>query len=295
MPRTTNVKAMRAIVIHNVIKQMKRLTKENKEEIKDFVNSLSLEELKQKGLTKQIISQFKNRKPRKTLTGGMKRGNEYESSQPKKRSFIGKLTGLFKGEHFNDDKYTIENSKKELSKINEEEKQAEEKYKYAQRQTEQALRNEEIARREYTLRRAEKMEIIERHRNYFVTNSKLAETMENEHAKNLELLDYYDKMIADNLNVTLNNRARQTLVSKMLDNDGLYFNSTHRHLPQAERFIQDPEQPHQPPQQPHQPPQQPQPPPQQPPQPPPNLFLQLPPPPLPPPPPPPPSPPRLSK
>ena len=86
-----NVKGMRAIILYNVFKQSKRLTNDNKNDINDYVMSLSLNELKQKGLTKQIVNKFKNGKPRKILIGGMKSPNDNDDEddeRPKKRSFF---------------------------------------------------------------------------------------------------------------------------------------------------------------------------------------------------------------
>ena len=44
MPRTTNLQGLRALILHNVYKRSKRITKENKDKIIKFVNSLTLEE-----------------------------------------------------------------------------------------------------------------------------------------------------------------------------------------------------------------------------------------------------------
>ena len=50
MTRTTNIKGMQAIIRSNVLKQLKRITETEKQNVTKFINSLSLEELKQKGL-----------------------------------------------------------------------------------------------------------------------------------------------------------------------------------------------------------------------------------------------------
>ena len=101
MPRTTNLQGLRALILHNVFKQLKRITKDNKNAIIKFVHSLPLEELKQKGIVKQIVSQFKDGKPRKNLIiGGMKRSHEDDNEddeQPYKRSFLRRVAGIVTG------------------------------------------------------------------------------------------------------------------------------------------------------------------------------------------------------
>ena len=65
-----NINAMRAIVKHNVFKQ---LSKSDQTKINDFIHSLSLNELKKKGLASEIIYTYKHaapkRGPRKNLSG----------------------------------------------------------------------------------------------------------------------------------------------------------------------------------------------------------------------------------
>ena len=87
MTRKIHINGMKAIIKHNLFKHVKRIIKNDKQEINSFMDSFSLEELKQKGITKQIIDQFKNGKPRKVLTGGMKRRRE-PTREPKKSFFF---------------------------------------------------------------------------------------------------------------------------------------------------------------------------------------------------------------
>ena len=118
MPANKN--GMKAIIRHNVFKQLKRLdsgvsmpgraqrlSKNDKDDIFLFIDSLSIDELKQKGLTKQIIDQFRNKKPRKVLSGGMKRRIE-QTGEPKKRSFIRRAIGTLVGEPYNEEDYNIQ-------------------------------------------------------------------------------------------------------------------------------------------------------------------------------------------
>ena len=117
MQRKTNVNGMKAIIKHNVFKQLKRITKVDKQDINEFIDSLSFDELKQKGLTKQIVDQFKNGKPRKILTGGMKRERAEPSEQPIKRTFTQKLFDMAKLKSIDDEKYTLNHNMDILKKL----------------------------------------------------------------------------------------------------------------------------------------------------------------------------------
>ena len=57
-----NINAMRAIVKHKVFKQQKQLTKSKKN---DFIQRSSLDKLKKKGLSSEIVSKFKKAKPKR--------------------------------------------------------------------------------------------------------------------------------------------------------------------------------------------------------------------------------------
>ena len=127
MPRTTNIKGLRALINHNVLKHLKRLSATEKQNVTNFINSLTLEELKQKGLTKQIVTQFKDGKPRKVLSGGMNRDEHLDRpiTRGYVRTFIDKLKGISSDER----KYTVHKRKQELNDRIEEEKDLEKKLK----------------------------------------------------------------------------------------------------------------------------------------------------------------------
>ena len=66
----------------NIFEELKRSTKGIRNEIINFVNKMSIDELKQKGIVNQIVTQFNDGKPRQVLEGGMKRSHA-DVDQPK--------------------------------------------------------------------------------------------------------------------------------------------------------------------------------------------------------------------
>ena len=111
MPHSINEKGLRAIIKHNVMKQMKNPTKQQIVEIEKRIHNLSLEELRTKGITRNIIDGKKpRRKPKKQL-GGMKRSRE-EEDEPPRRNFIRKVAGIASGEKFNQEEFDIQHREK---------------------------------------------------------------------------------------------------------------------------------------------------------------------------------------
>ena len=77
--RQTNTNGMKAIIKHNVFKKLSQVTRKTKNDINSLFDSLTVKELKQKGLTQQIADQYAHK--RNVLRGGMKRGRE-EDDEP---------------------------------------------------------------------------------------------------------------------------------------------------------------------------------------------------------------------
>ena len=99
-----NINAMRAIVKHNVFKQSKQLSKSDQTKINDFIHSLSLNELKKKGLASEII----------------------------------RILDMAKGKPFNERENAIQEHEEQLRQILEDELKAKIEYELAQLRTKQA-------------------------------------------------------------------------------------------------------------------------------------------------------------
>ena len=153
--RETNILCMKAIIKHNIFKQLKRLTKYDKQDINNFIDSLSLDELKQKGLTKQIVLQFKNGKPRNVLSGEGKRKRDDDDNQAPdqkiSRGPVTKVLGYFVGNPIDDDEYTIKVKRDKMKEILKEEQEAKREYELAQSRTKKAIHDEEMALMELQL------------------------------------------------------------------------------------------------------------------------------------------------
>ena len=145
-----NINGMKAIIKHNVFKQLKRLSKNDKDDIFLFIDSLSIDELKHKGLTKQITDQFRNEKPRKVLSGGMKRRIE-QTGEPKRRSFIRRAIGTLVGEPYNEEDYNIQQQEAKLKNLIYEERKANEACIYTKKQIKIAVENERMAREQLSV------------------------------------------------------------------------------------------------------------------------------------------------
>ena len=76
-----------------------------------FIQRLSLDKLRKKGLSSEIVSKFKKAKPkrgfRKNLSGGMKRGRD-DDDEPNKRPLLKRLIDMAKGKPFNERENAIQ-------------------------------------------------------------------------------------------------------------------------------------------------------------------------------------------
>ena len=235
MPRSTNLNGMRSIILHNIFKQSKRLTKQNKDEITKYIHSLSIDELKKKGLTKQIVTQYKNEKPRKTLTGGMKRPNDNDDEddeRPKKRSFLSKAFGFLRGKSYDENEYTLDKQKQKLEQFIEDEKILKKNYEEAQRKTHQAQRTEEIAKGKYELMTMQKESLMERNTNLLRNNQNLINKLEQDYNKVLEYFNYFQRRVINGYKDE--ERQREKMFNKMNVIDMLYFRIRNQHLPHFE-------------------------------------------------------------
>ena len=163
-----NVKGMRAIILYNVFKQSKRLTNDNKNAINDYVMSLSLNELKEKGLTKKIVNKFKNEKPRKTLTrktftGGMNNGIDLNAQtyNVRRRHRIDRVVGWFHGKHYSDEINTVAEQEEAIKTLIDNEREAIKRYENAVVRTRQAQQQEKIAHDAIEIAQKEKMRYID--------------------------------------------------------------------------------------------------------------------------------------
>ena len=162
-----NINAMRAIVKHNVFKQLKQLSKSDQTKINDFIHSLSLNELKKKGLSSEIIYKYKHatskRGPRKNLSGGMKRGRD-DDDEPNKRPFLKRILDMAKGKPFNERENAIQEHEEQLKQILEDELKAKTQYDRAQLRTKEAQEEEEIS--------LTKLQLIEKQRKFLQSKTK---------------------------------------------------------------------------------------------------------------------------
>ena len=162
-----NINAMRAIVKHNVFKQLKQLSKSDQTKINDFIHSLSLNELKKKGLASEIIYKYKHatpkRGPRKNLSGGMKRGRD-DDDEPNKRPFLKRILDMAKGKPFNERENAIQEHEEQLKQILEDELKAKTQYDRAQLRTKEAQEEEEIS--------LTKLQLIEKQRKFLQSKTK---------------------------------------------------------------------------------------------------------------------------
>ena len=226
MPRQIHVNGMRAIILHNIFKQNKRLTKENKKEIIDFVNTLSIEELKQKGLTKQIISQFKDGKPRKTITGGMKRSNEGHSDQPIKRSFFEKAVGTVFGESPSDERYTLDKRINDLKKIFNSENELEKDYQTALDRTRQAKLYETSTLSDLQNVRNQKILELEKTTNYLKHRKDFLEEIEDNYKDLVPIFLANDR-----------SKINDSFITDLKVYDAIYYRINKRHLPHFEEIM----------------------------------------------------------
>ena len=133
--RQVSLKGLRAITKHNVIKELNKLnlTKKEYQEllelIEKHINDATHEDLKKKGIVKEII-------------GGMKR-NDQHGDQPIKRGLFSKIIGSFKGESTNDEIYTMEKRIQDLKRVFSTEEELEKEYKIAVDRTREAKINEQ--------------------------------------------------------------------------------------------------------------------------------------------------------
>ena len=227
MPRTTNIKGLRALINHNVLKHLKRLSATEKQNVTNFINSLTLEELKQKGLTKQIVTQFKDGKPRKVLSGGMNRDEHLDRpiTRGYVRTFIDKLKGISSDER----KYTVHKRKQELNDRIEEEKDLEKKLKIAKIRTADARRQESLIQSKLNSKKMELDIEYEQTRDFISINEHLIKDIPPEQKS---LFKEYNSIVTQVPEENYDDwkQVIDTIVQKMLINDRLYFELTHNYL-----------------------------------------------------------------
>ena len=163
MTHSTNLNGMRSIILYNIFRQSKRLTQENKKSIIDFVNTLSIDGLKKKGLTKQIVTQFKNGKPRKILIGVMNNGIDLNAQtyNVRRRHRIDRVVGWFHGKHYSDEINTVAEQEEAIKTLIDNEREAIKRYENAVVRTRQAQQQEKIAHDAIEIAQKEKMRYID--------------------------------------------------------------------------------------------------------------------------------------
>jgi len=181
MPRSISINGMRAILLHNVFKQSKRLTNDDKNAINDYVMSLSLNELKQKGMTKQIVDKFKNMKPRKTISGGMKR--KFDPGKKVPLHWTKKIIRGFRGKTTNDDEYTIEQHKQYVKQFLNDKREYKKEYENAKIQTRIAHQQEEIAKNRLEASEREYKLYLEGLQKIVLETPSIKDYLENQHKK----------------------------------------------------------------------------------------------------------------
>ena len=236
MPRTTNLQGLRALILHNVFKQLKRITKDNKNAIVKFVHSLPLEELKQKGIVKQIVSQFKDGKPRKNLIiGGMKRPNDDDEDNglPRKRNIISKAVGWFTGRSTDDEKYNLEEEQNDFRKIFEEERKAVRRLEKAKERVQQAKLEQENAQRHLENIKYEKSA---KQRNVYMNyrNNRYLENIRAEYMDELDSLEISERGIATGSPLET---VRDRNIDNLRTNYDIYFHATGEQLPRFQEII----------------------------------------------------------
>ena len=102
-----SINGLRALLKHNVIKQLKKKYQNyNVENIDRILNKLNIDKLKQKGITNKVLleveNKSKNRTRRTVFNGGMKRKQDDEEFIPIKRNLIGKTMDLLVSHPFDD-------------------------------------------------------------------------------------------------------------------------------------------------------------------------------------------------
>ena len=163
MTHSTNLNGMRSIILYNIFRQSKRLTKDNKDEITKYIHSLSLNELKKEGLTKQIVTQYKNGKPRKILIGGMNNGIDLNAQtyNVRRRHRIDRVVGWFHGKHYSDEINTVAEQEEAIKTLIDNEREAIKRYENAVVRTRQAQQQEKIAHDAIEIAQKEKMRYID--------------------------------------------------------------------------------------------------------------------------------------
>ena len=224
MTRQVTPNALKAIIKHNAVKELKKmnLTKKKYDQmlkkVEKIINDADHEQLKKKGIVKEIV-------------GGMKRGrDDDEIDEPPRRSLLQKLSGLIQGKFIDDDINSAHEIIAEFKRLSEEKHDRKEAYENAKRQTERAKRIEEIKQKEYDLICAQKDSFMNRYQSSFKKNEKLSKLVEQEHEDNLQALNNFDRMIekGDKSKPVHDNRAKLMRIIQTADD--FYFKSTGKHL-----------------------------------------------------------------
>ena len=233
MTRTTNIKGMQAIIRSNVLKKLKRITETEKQNVTKFINSLSLEELKQKGLTKQIETQFKDGKPRKTLIGGMKRQRDQYPDKPIEQGRITKFFHGLMGKQKSNETHTINIRRDELNEKFQEERDLMQQYEIAKIRTRDAIQQEQLMLSKLKSKRLEISTEYQRAKSFLELNKHLIKNIPDEQEQLYEKYKSMDKPDKDYKNWEKN---RNIIFDKMRVNDTLYYELTGKILNHHELF-----------------------------------------------------------
>ena len=234
MSRSININSLRALILHNVYKRSKRITKENKDKIIKFVNSLTLEELKQKGIINQILVQFKDGKPRKIITGGMhKRKRDTFIDQPYKQGVFEKIKNVVFGTTAV--KHTINEKNRELYRMIGEKSSLLHDYEIAQLRTKDARLRETLILNQLHSSEIEVLAEYERVKGYYQINRDLIEEIPIEQNVLFEEHNALKKQ-PSNKNYEEWKMKQNTVFEKMCINDRMYFELTNKKLQHHDLF-----------------------------------------------------------
>ena len=221
--RQVSLKGLRAITKHNVIKELNKLNLTKKEYhellelIEKHINDATHEDLKKKGIVKEII-------------GGMKRPrNDQHGDQPIKRGLFSKIIGSFKGESTNDEIYTMEKRIQDLKKVFSTEEELEKEYKIAVDRTREAKINEQSIASSIANIRNQKLVELEKTSNYFKHRKGFIE----------EIKQKYADIVRD-IKHNLEEESQETdeiPFQEIKVYDAIYYTITKQHLPQFEEIM----------------------------------------------------------
>jgi len=220
--RQVSPKALKALIKHNAIKQIKKLNLDQKEYqnllelIEKHINTATYEELKKKGIVHEII-------------GGMKRERDEYPDKPIKRGLLHRMYNSVFGSPSTDNINTVHVRKEELKQKLDDEKELVKKYKIAQIRTLDAKRNESLVLSQLQSKKIEIMTEYQRMKSFLQINNDLIKDIPKEQEKlytKYKSMDkeperqYYDSW----------KKERDLIFDEMQINDRLYFDLTGTHL-----------------------------------------------------------------